>query len=222
MHIVLRSSISIPTGGAAKRDKRLAVPSRIVKAQNGIALISALLILVMLTLLALAMFRGFGLEQKIAGNVREKERAFQAAENALQFGETWLLAQGAQAPTDATIQVDCANTSPVTFSSTADLRVCFAELANPTDPQNWVGAGTYLPPSMTVASGGGAATDGNGNADINYAAVPLVYISRIGKNSKLGLCEYRVTGGGYGGSANSVSVVQSVVGMPPSFCTESN
>lgn len=58
--------------------------------QRGIALITCLLLLVMLTLLAISMFRGYGLQQKLAGNTREKQRAFEAAESALQYGEYWL------------------------------------------------------------------------------------------------------------------------------------
>ena len=58
--------------------------------QNGIALVTCLLILVMLTLLAISMYRGFGLQNKIAANTREKERAFEAAESTLQYGEYWL------------------------------------------------------------------------------------------------------------------------------------
>ena len=186
--------------------------------QTGIALVSALLILVMLTLLALSMFRSFGLEQKIAGNVREKERAFQAAQSALQFGESWLLAMSTQPPTDATRQQTCRD-NPA-FASTGDLRICFDELPTPTNPQNWIGAGTYIPPAMVVLAGGGMATDGNGNADIRYAAMPILYINRIGKNLFTNLCEYRVSAAGFGGSTTSTSVVQSVVALPEAFCIE--
>ena len=58
--------------------------------QGGFALMTSLLILIIMTLLALSMFRSVGLQEKIAGNTREKQRSLQAAESALQYGEWWL------------------------------------------------------------------------------------------------------------------------------------
>jgi len=37
------------------------------------------------------MFRGFGLEERITGNAREKQHAFYAAQTALQYAEQQLL-----------------------------------------------------------------------------------------------------------------------------------
>ena len=53
-------------------------------------LVTALLMLIVVTILAVAMFRSFGLDEKIAGNLREKQRALNAAETAEQFAEYWL------------------------------------------------------------------------------------------------------------------------------------
>ena len=58
--------------------------------QRGIVLISSLLLLLVITILALAMFRSMGLSEKISGNVREKERALHAAVVAEQYAEWWL------------------------------------------------------------------------------------------------------------------------------------
>src|SRR3954469_24892925 len=58
--------------------------------QQGMALITGLLMLVVLTILAMSMFRGYGTQQKIAGNVREKNRAVSAAVSAQQYAEYWL------------------------------------------------------------------------------------------------------------------------------------
>ena len=55
------------------------------------ALVTSLLLLVIITMLALSMFRSFGTQEKIAGNLREKERALHAAKSALQYAEWWLL-----------------------------------------------------------------------------------------------------------------------------------
>jgi type IV pilus assembly protein PilX len=63
-------------------------------AQRGIALISALLLLLVVTIMALAMFRSYGVQEMISGNVREKQRALQAAETAQAFAEFWLSQPG--------------------------------------------------------------------------------------------------------------------------------
>src|SRR4029077_10861789 len=66
-------------------------PSLRASAQRGVALISSLLLLIIITLLALSMFRSYGTQEKIAGNLREKDRALHAAESAQEYGEWWLL-----------------------------------------------------------------------------------------------------------------------------------
>ena len=65
--------------------------------QRGMVLVTALLMLIVVTILALAMFRSFGLDQKIAGNLREKQRALSAAETAEQYAEYWLTGGGGSA-----------------------------------------------------------------------------------------------------------------------------
>ena len=69
--------------------------------ERGIALVTTLLLLVIITILALSMFRSFGTQEKIAGNIREKDRALHAAETAQQFAEWWLL-QGTNIAVGAT------------------------------------------------------------------------------------------------------------------------
>ncbi|MGS0741686.1 pilus assembly PilX family protein [Glaciimonas sp. GG7] len=182
----------------------LRVTSSLTK-RSGFALVTALLILVMLTLLAISMFRGYGLLEKIAGNVREKERAYESAQNALQYGEWWL-GQGTPG-----IGVTCSTTGTVT--SVANMQACSNLLTNQTDPANWVGSLLYTPPAMIVAAGGGTATDGNANLDINYAATPRLYVAYIGLAPSGQQALYTVTAAGFGGSTNSVSVVQSVVAV---------
>lgn len=66
---------------------------RTALAQRGMALITSLLLLVVMTILALSMFRSYGMQEKIAGNVREKQRALNAAVSAQQYAE-WALTNG--------------------------------------------------------------------------------------------------------------------------------
>jgi type IV pilus assembly protein PilX len=67
------------------------------------ALIVSLILLLVLTLLGLAAMQNTSLEERMAGNVRAENVAFQAAESALRAGESWITAQGTQPKTPATI-----------------------------------------------------------------------------------------------------------------------
>ena len=172
-------------------------------AQRGIALISSLLILVIMTLLALSMFRSFGLQEKIAGNTREKQRSLQTAESALQYAEWWL-SQGTESSTGVTcVGVYNANT-------VGNMQTCANPLLKPTTLP-WAARGDYLPPTMTVAAGGGQTVGG----DINYVSPPSLYINYLGLDSTGKSVMYQVTAAGYGGSANGASVVQSIYAITP-------
>jgi len=170
--------------------------------QQGIALATSLLILVVVTLIGLTMFRGFGLQQKIAGNTREKERAFRAAQDALEFGESWLVNAGSTA-------ANCTSAQSTNVTVT-NMLVCSNSLTNPSDPTTWPTLLNYTPPSMTVLSGGNLIASGT---DINYSQAPGVYVAYVSTNVDQGghtTNVYTVTAAGFGGSTSSESVVQSV------------
>lgn len=171
--------------------------------QRGIALISSLLILVIMTLLALSMFRSFGLQEKIAGNTREKQRSLQTAESALQYAEWWL-SQG----TESTTGITC--TGVYNANAVGNMQTCANPLLKPTILP-WAARGDYLPPSMTVAAGGGQTAGG----DINYVSPPSLYINYLGLDVTGKSLMYQVTAAGYGGSANGASVVQSIYAITP-------
>lgn len=178
--------------------KRLPIGTRAHR--RGFIMVVSLLILVVLTLLALAMFRSFGLLERIAGNTRDKQRAFEAAESALQYGEWWL-GQG-----HGGMGANCAGV--VDGNTLGDMRVCANALANPTNLP-WPSRTEYLPPGMTVSAGGGVTSEG----DINYQAKPGLYIHYLGLSPD-GLAQlYQVTGYGYGGNADTAAVVQSTYQM---------
>ena len=179
--------------------------------QGGIALVSAMLILIILTLLAITMFRGFGLQQKIAGNIREKERAFEAAQNALQYGEWWAINQ-AIASTGSTCSTSIAITSD------AQMRACTTVLSAPGSPGGWTGASTYTPPGMTVqttaGTTGGTVKDAANNVDIIYSKAPMLYVAYLNLSANGKDVLYSITSAGYGGTGSTISVVQSVVTVP--------
>lgn len=62
--------------------------------QQGMALVMALVFLLLLTMLGVTALSTSSLEEKMAGNSKDRGVAFQAAESALLHAEYWLLAQG--------------------------------------------------------------------------------------------------------------------------------
>ncbi len=59
--------------------------------QQGSALVISLVFLVVMTLIAVGAMRDTTLQERMAGNLRDRSLAFQAAEGALREGENWLL-----------------------------------------------------------------------------------------------------------------------------------
>ena len=171
--------------------------SRRPSASGGFILIVGLFFMVILTLLSIAMFRSFGLQERIAGNTRDKQRSFEAAQSALQYGEWWL-GQG-----NGGTGINC--TGVVNGNVLTSMRVCSNPLTIPTNLP-WSIRTDYQPPQMTVAAGGGLAALGG---DINYQAMPGLYVSYLGITPN-GLAQlYQVTAFGYGGNANTAAIVQS-------------
>ena len=160
-------------------------------------LVTSLLLLVVVTVLAIAMFRSFGIDEKIAGNVREKTRALGAAETAEQYAEYWL-AQG-----NGGTGVTC-TTTPVPFTTG---QICSQAL----DPAaaatlQWPGFVAYSPvtPTPMVLMSNNAVTDKSNS----YFAAPYFYIRYLGlQPGGLGSI-YQIDAAGFGGSANSVAVVE--------------
>jgi type IV pilus assembly protein PilX len=60
-----------------------------LKKQQGSVLILSLIILLVLTMLGVSSMSSSSLQEKMAGNFRDREVAFQAAEAALAYGENW-------------------------------------------------------------------------------------------------------------------------------------
>ena len=71
--------------------RHLHIPLPPVKShQTGAVLVVALLFLLVMTLLGVASMRGTALQERMAGNQRDRNLALQAAETALRAGEEWL------------------------------------------------------------------------------------------------------------------------------------
>jgi len=183
--------------------------------QQGMALVSSMLLLLIITLLVVSMFRSFGIQEKIAGNVREKERALHAAESAEQYAEWWLtfgnnLQTGAVTCGAPQLSANnqegqiCSNTlAPRVGAPTPNLGINVAQV-----PWTIAGPGggpvgvTFLPTGMTIGQGG------TSNNPL-YFATPVFYIADVGVAADGQGEAYQIDAVGYGGSANAVAVVES-------------
>jgi type IV pilus assembly protein PilX len=164
---------------------------------RGFILVIGLLFLVVLTLLSLSMFRSFGLQERIAGNTRDKQRALEAAQSALQYGEWWLTqdARGTGTACNSVVDAGTANA----------MHVCSNALANPATLPWATARVDYAPPDMTFASGGGVTSGG----DIKYQAKPGLYVSFLGMSLDGQGQLYQVSAFGYEGNADTAAIVQS-------------
>lgn len=178
---------------------------KVFTAQRGIALIASLIIMVLMTIIGLSILRGNNLFERVSGNTREKQRAFQSAQDALLFGEWWLNSG-----------VSVTNVACSTSAALTALAVCT------TDPGTSVSAikalqvySGYSPQNMTVSAGGGLASSG----DVKYTQTPGIYINCIapcGAPLPSGQTLFRVTAIGYGGTGGTngaVAIVQSVYAL---------
>lgn len=71
------------------------------KQQQGIVLIISLIMLVLLTLIGTTAMQVTGLEERMSGNIKNANLAFQAAETALRDGEAWIATRAAEPTPDS-------------------------------------------------------------------------------------------------------------------------
>ena len=140
--------------------------------QRGIALVTSMLLLVIITIIALSMFRSFAVQEHIAGNVREKERALHAAETAQQYGEWWLT----QANNAAIGSTPCAAGS--LNANATEGEICQQTLVQQgytVTNVPWPIQTLYVPPGMSITPG----VNGQ-SGDPPYALPPGYYITDLG------------------------------------------
>ena len=172
------------------------IPLRRQARARGMVLVTALLMLVVVTILGLAMFRSFGLDEKIAGNLREKQRALSAAETAEQYAEYWLTAGGGSANAPL---ATCTAPAPASAPT-----ICLNPLTSATQLP-WLASGNAVgvpytpavPTPMTVST-----TPAQGS----YYATPQFYIQYLGANANGTI--YQIDAQGFGGSPDTVAVVE--------------
>jgi type IV pilus assembly protein PilX len=164
--------------------------------QLGMVLVTALLMLIVVTLLALAMFRSFGLDEKIAGNLREKQRAVSAAETAEQYAEYWLTGGGGSANS---AMVVCSG-----IAAASAPQICSNALTSAAAlPWQSLGNPVGVPYTPTVPSPMNVTTT---PVQGSYYATPAFYIQYLGQNTNGTI--YQIDAQGYGGSPDTVAVVE--------------
>jgi type IV pilus assembly protein PilX len=180
------------------------VSPRTHSVDRGMALISALLLLMVITMLGIAMFRSFGLQERIAGNTREKGRALHAADSAQGYAQFWLTANGGA---NATTGIVCA--AGLVDADAGNGQVCSNILSsvvpNVANVPWMVGAGesavTYTPPGLAV-----------GGTDNPYWKTPRFYISALSHvyepQAHTDVYAYQIDSTGYGGSREAIAVVE--------------
>jgi type IV pilus assembly protein PilX len=159
--------------------------------QRGMALITSLLLLIVVTIMGVSMFRSYGIQERIAGNTRDKQRAINAAVSAQQYAETWL------STTAAPVAAVC--TGPV---SSAVGQICSNALPNPLPASlPWASYVTYAPFTGSI--------DATHASPDTYYRTPEYYITDLGANAGSPGEVYQIDAIGYGGTANTVAVVES-------------
>jgi type IV pilus assembly protein PilX len=202
------------------------------RAQRGAILIIALLFLVLLTVLALTSMSGTTLEEKMAGQYRELNLAFQAAEAGLRDAERDLFGAG-QTPYNARNPIISGGTGFGNASATAgtcsdDTKTGFgrglcrpsAVGATPPQPMNW-STPVNLNPDSTVAVNYGRFT--GATALTGVAAQPRYIVealcegitppagTTLGAPTGSPTCYHRITSRGFGANPGNGTVPQTPV-----------
>ena len=202
---------------------------RIRSRQLGVVLISSMLLLLIVTIMALSVFRSFGMQEKIAGNMREKQRALQVANTTQQYAEWWLVNQSnaARAVSEgvaADADTPCTNTT-LLDANLAQGQICVNSLLSVTGLTTlatWptlAAAGSsnagiaYTPTGLNYTG-----VDTNAAVTDVYYARPRFYIADVGSLSSGRGEVYQVDAYSFGESANSIAIVESTVAITCQVC----
>jgi type IV pilus assembly protein PilX len=159
--------------------------------ERGMVLVSSLLLLVVVTLLAVSMFRSFGLDEKIASNVREKQIALHAAESAQQYAEWWLSAG------NGTSAVACSGVVLYTVGQVCTSALSSVVTGGDVSQVPWNISGTnvgvtYNPANLTA---------------LQFSQPPVFYIAFLGSTTQAKI--YQIDAVGYGDTLGTAAVVES-------------
>ncbi|HVY22211.1 MAG TPA: PilX N-terminal domain-containing pilus assembly protein [Steroidobacteraceae bacterium] len=186
--------------------------------QHGIVLVSTLLLLVVVIIMTVSMMRSFTVQEKVAGNFKEKQRALQVAESAEQSAEYWLSQNAGTQAGQCKSTVDGTAGQGQICSNPLDNA---ATLPWTTNGGTAAGVTTMLLKDMNVAT---ASTSTQGT----YAQQPQYYIYDLGAKGNGEVYQIDAVGFGGGsdggnagtsGSTTATAVVESYVEVT---CTTGN
>jgi type IV pilus assembly protein PilX len=173
------------------------------------ALITSLLLLAVITVLAVGMFRSFSVQEQIAGNLREKQRALHAAITAQQYAEWWMTQSG----NAASAAVSC---NSLLNAKLSQGQICTNKVTNVTSPPWKVGSNDV---GVTYNPGPGAGTMTVTQTALGrdtYWATPRFHIAYLGTSADgSGGAVYQIDAVGYGATPNAVAVVESTFLVKP-------
>jgi type IV pilus assembly protein PilX len=163
------------------------------KKETGFVMIVSLIFLVIMTMIGIFLLNGSTQDQKMAGNYREKNRALDAAQSALNYSELWL-----GQPGNTYLGNWVTGTACTTTSSTPV--ICNNALTTPASLP-WSSYTTFTPAGMFVAASGLNKYSGNTNLYIQF-------LGTTSANPPTAL--YMATSTAKGGNDSAEAVVQTV------------
>lgn len=179
----------------AGKNQRLQAPRR----EAGAVLVVGLVMVLLISIIGVSAIRGSNLQESMAGNMRERNLAFQASESALRIGEGMVSDQVSRP-----LMTDSQGLYNDTFRTPASSILTFSNA-------DWIDATkvkvttltlddvsrepTYIIEQLDPDIGLGAAMEGS--------AIDLEGMQNTGD-----ITPYRVTARGFGGSVNSIKTLQ--------------
>lgn len=163
--------------------------------QRGVALVAALLLLIVITILGIATFRSHSFQQHIAGNTRDKSTAFQSSMDAQRHAEWYLTSNNGL---NATAGSSCSGTM------TTD-QICSNVIQSDVQDVPWPSYVKYTPSYPATVTVGLPSQN------------PAFYISYLGNTGGsqgyqghgITYNIYQIDAAGYGTSPGAVAVVES-------------
>lgn len=176
--------------------------------QQGFVLFVVMIFLIVMSLLGISMFSGFIKDQKMAGNLREKQRAIEVAQANLDMVASWLQVTTNVYEAGWALPVVCDTSNQVGTNPV----ICSNALANPTSLP-WSSSQTFQPPSSTlnVVAGGGSNS---------YASSPNYYLQEMSHTDNTAY--YKVTSTAQGGNATAVTVLETIYQVTCQSCSIGN
>lgn len=168
--------------------------------QQGVALVVALIFLLMMTLIGVTAMQTTGQQERMAGNARQRNLAFQGAEACLRWGETgWGSGKGLEAATLPSFDNSTPGLrQPVPASDIGTLEIGAFWM----DTYNWASASQQCPTRAELSE------------QARYVIEELPRASSHGSSVKFGPLPdagfYRVTARSLGGTTDAVVILQSI------------